>query len=350
MRPRLAAQRVPPAERRQQHRAAGHAPQAEPFGQGDAGEGHDQEAGGDQAAARRWPGPCASRGEPSASARPTMADMPASTATTARTGCTDVRRGEDPLATTLRALWPTPRTAAAVDGRPTPRIKIELFERNEHRRVEDGPPRRDRGRRRCACAPRAASSSSPGRGSPRRAACRRSAARAACGGSYRPEDLATPEAFARDPHLVWEWYAWRREIDRAACGPTPRTVALAALESADAGVPAGHPERRRPARRGGQPAHGRAARQPLAAPLHGVRLRARGPARAAGRAALRAAPAARCSGPDVVWFGEALPEAAVAAAFAAARAAEVVLVVGTSSLVYPAAALPAGRARGAAPS
>ena len=29
---------------------------------------------------------------------------------------------------------------------------------------------------------------------------------------YKPEDLATPEAFARDPRLVWEWYNWRREL------------------------------------------------------------------------------------------------------------------------------------------
>src|SRR2546423_1382135 len=29
---------------------------------------------------------------------------------------------------------------------------------------------------------------------------------------FRPEDLATPEAFARDPNLVWEWYAWRRSL------------------------------------------------------------------------------------------------------------------------------------------
>ena len=35
---------------------------------------------------------------------------------------------------------------------------------------------------------------------------------------YRPEDLATPAAFARDPGLVWEWYAWRRE-KIAACQP-----------------------------------------------------------------------------------------------------------------------------------
>ena len=29
---------------------------------------------------------------------------------------------------------------------------------------------------------------------------------------YKPEELATPEAFARDPKLVWEWYNWRREL------------------------------------------------------------------------------------------------------------------------------------------
>jgi NAD-dependent deacetylase len=44
--------------------------------------------------------------------------------------------------------------------------------------------------------------------------------------------------------------------------------------------------------------------------------------------------------PDIVWFGEALVPAILERAFAAAREAEVVLVVGTSSLVYPAAALP----------
>jgi NAD-dependent deacetylase len=30
--------------------------------------------------------------------------------------------------------------------------------------------------------------------------------------TYRAEDLATPEAFERDPRLVWEWYNWRREL------------------------------------------------------------------------------------------------------------------------------------------
>src|SRR6188768_3962783 len=47
---------------------------------------------------------------------------------------------------------------------------------------------------------------------------------------FRAEDLATPEAFARDPRLVWEWYEWRRQRV-AAVRPNPAHVALAALET-----------------------------------------------------------------------------------------------------------------------
>ncbi len=44
--------------------------------------------------------------------------------------------------------------------------------------------------------------------------------------NYRPEDLATPEAFARDPILLWEWYAWRRETI-AGCVPNAAHEVLA---------------------------------------------------------------------------------------------------------------------------
>src|SRR5512143_1090244 len=47
--------------------------------------------------------------------------------------------------------------------------------------------------------------------------------------SFRPEDLATPEAFARDPVLVWEWYRWRRRVI-AGTRPNPGHLALARLE------------------------------------------------------------------------------------------------------------------------
>ena len=46
---------------------------------------------------------------------------------------------------------------------------------------------------------------------------------------YRAEDLATPEAFARDPRLVWEWYNWRRELI-ATKRPNPHTDAVAEME------------------------------------------------------------------------------------------------------------------------
>src|SRR5215218_1247981 len=46
--------------------------------------------------------------------------------------------------------------------------------------------------------------------------------------SFRAEELATPEAFARDARLVWEWYAWRRELV-AACAPNAAHHALTRL-------------------------------------------------------------------------------------------------------------------------
>src|SRR6266852_7427800 len=47
--------------------------------------------------------------------------------------------------------------------------------------------------------------------------------------NFRPEDLATPEAFARDPDLVWEWYDWRRGLI-AQAAPNPGHCALAQME------------------------------------------------------------------------------------------------------------------------
>ena len=47
--------------------------------------------------------------------------------------------------------------------------------------------------------------------------------------SFRAEDLATPEAFARDPTLVWEWYNWRRELI-ATTQPNPAHDAVAEIE------------------------------------------------------------------------------------------------------------------------
>ena len=46
---------------------------------------------------------------------------------------------------------------------------------------------------------------------------------------YRAEDLATPEAFNRDPRLVWEWYDWRRRLI-STCKPNAAHVTLAGLD------------------------------------------------------------------------------------------------------------------------
>jgi NAD-dependent deacetylase len=155
--------------------------------------------------------------------------------------------------------------------------------------------------------------------------------------SFRPEDLATPEAFARDPRLVWEWYAWRRE-KVAACAPNAAHRALVALEA------------RAPqfllATQNVDGLHALAGSRRLVE-LHGSLWRVR--CTGCGEAAARRddlgplPPSCPCGSvlrPDVVWFGETLPPEALQRAFTAAREAEVVLVVGTSSLVHPAAAIP----------
>ena len=163
---------------------------------------------------------------------------------------------------------------------------------------------------------------------------------------FRAEDLATPQAFARDPKLVWEWYAWRREVI-APLRPNAAHVALAALEQ------------RLPdfllATQNVDGLHAVAGSRRLLE-LHGSLWRLRcvacGHAAEDRRMSLPELPPRCACGtvlrPDVVWFGEMLPAAAVERAVAAAQEAEVVLVIGTSSLVYPAAALPEmARAAGA---
>jgi NAD-dependent deacetylase len=163
---------------------------------------------------------------------------------------------------------------------------------------------------------------------------------------FRPEDLATPDAFAADPRLVWEWYDWRRQ-QIAAVRPNAAHAALVELE------------RRTPgsliATQNVDGLHADAG-STRALELHGSIWRLRcmdcGEEGEDRRAPLpELPPRCACGGrqrPGVVWFGEALAPAIVAQSFAAARQAEVVLVIGTSSIVHPAAALPqAARSNGA---
>ena len=168
---------------------------------------------------------------------------------------------------------------------------------------------------------------------------------------HRPEELATPEAFRRDPRLVWEWYAWRQERVRA-CAPNPAHHAIAALvrsgrarvvtqnvdglhERAAAEAAAGRPQRPED--------------PPLE--LHGSLFRVkctrcawRGPLPSPVDAASEdTLPRCACGAllrPDVVWFGEALDPTVIDQAYQLSAAADLCVVVGTSALVQPAGSLP----------
>jgi NAD-dependent deacetylase len=154
-----------------------------------------------------------------------------------------------------------------------------------------------------------------------------------------PMRVATPAAFAADPELVWRFYDARR-AQAAAAAPNPAHRAIAAIEATG-----------RPfllATQNVDGLHERAGSRSVVR-LHGslwrVRCTAEGTEREDLRPALDPLPP-RCAAcgamlrPAVVWFEEALPMMEFGRAQLAARAAALVLVVGTSSLVHPAASLP----------
>lgn len=154
--------------------------------------------------------------------------------------------------------------------------------------------------------------------------------------NYDPQELATPEGFARNPGRVWEWYATRR-ASIAGVQPNPGHAALAALER--------HFEQFTLVTQNIDSLHQRAGSREVVE-LHGNLTRVKcsqenvvvrdypqdeSPPRCPCGAYLR---------PDVVWFGEMLPADALARAEAAAEHCEVFFSIGTSALVYPAAELP----------
>jgi NAD-dependent deacetylase len=155
--------------------------------------------------------------------------------------------------------------------------------------------------------------------------------------NYDPDELATPEAFARHPQLVWDWYASRRVAIRAA-EPNAGHRALVKL--------AGRVTRCTLITQNIDGLHQRAGSAGVVE-LHGNILRSRcsreGVVVEDPSSPERPPPCPRCGAPlrpDVVWFGEILPFDALAAAESAARECDVFLSVGTSNLVYPAAGLP----------
>lgn len=154
---------------------------------------------------------------------------------------------------------------------------------------------------------------------------------------YRPEDLATPQAFQRNPQLVWDWYAWRREkVSQAK--PNPAHYALAEL--------AKHIPHFSLITQNVDGLH-QAAGSPQVIELHGNIRRVRCSVCSLvytewEQPRAEVPRCATCNGllrPDVVWFGENLPPAELEAAFEAARTCELFFSIGTSALVQPAASL-----------
>lgn len=159
--------------------------------------------------------------------------------------------------------------------------------------------------------------------------------------TFDPEALASREGFRRDPTLVWQWYAWRAQRI-ASVEPNPGHFALAALG------------RLRPTTiitQNVDGLHQRAGSEGVLE-LHGsitrVKCFARGHPMEATWELDAPPPCPRCGSPgrpDVVWFGESLPGDVLDAAYGAIFAADLMLVVGTSALVQPAASLPLLAAR-----
>lgn len=154
----------------------------------------------------------------------------------------------------------------------------------------------------------------------------------------KAEELATPEAFLENPRLVWDWYVWRRQLTQQA-QPNPGHYALVELAQrypqfslVTQNVDGLH------ARAGSRDVielHGNIEVNlcfdegtPVDEPVDDGSVPPHCP---------------RCGAyvrPGVVWFGEALPRRALEQAEAAVRACDVVLSIGTSGLVHPAAGLP----------
>lgn len=155
---------------------------------------------------------------------------------------------------------------------------------------------------------------------------------------YNPEDLATPEAFQRNPKLVWEWYAWRQQRIRQA-EPNPGHQALVLMEQRIADFTL--------ITQNVDSLHRRAGSQQIIE-LHGNIFRTKcfdedRPVESWPDVGEIPPHCPHCGGllrPDVVWFGETLPTRALHAAQQAAQNAEILFSIGTSALVYPAADLP----------
>ena len=164
--------------------------------------------------------------------------------------------------------------------------------------------------------------------------------------NFRPEELASPDAFARDPRLVWEWYNWRRELISTK-NPNPAHFAIADMERRfnrywliTQNVDGLH----------------RAAGSQQLSEIHGniwkVRCTKCGRVQENHEVPIPILPSCQtCSGllrPHIVWFGESLDPDDIQRSYQALENCEVMLIVGTSGVVYPAASFaPIAKSAGA---
>lgn len=162
---------------------------------------------------------------------------------------------------------------------------------------------------------------------------------------FDPAQLATPSAFRNKPGLVWGWYEWRRDLV-AKTGPNPAHAAIAAL--------AQHVPELVVVTQNVDDLHERAGSENVIH-LHGSLQHARCFACARPYELAECASSGlsggyvepprctHCNGkirPGVVWFGEELPQPELRTAFKSAQNADLLLSVGTSAMVYPAARIP----------
>jgi len=156
---------------------------------------------------------------------------------------------------------------------------------------------------------------------------------------FKAEELATPEAFFRNPKLVWEWYDWRRQlIAKAEPNEAHKILVKMEEEFPDFHIITQNVDG----------LHQRAGSKKVVE-LHGniwkVRCVDCGRESYDYRAPLPEIPprCEKCGGllrPGVVWFGEMLPLDALEEAYRLSREADIFIVIGTSGVVYPAAELP----------
>jgi len=154
---------------------------------------------------------------------------------------------------------------------------------------------------------------------------------------YDYRKLATLEGFRADPHLVWEWYRLR-QVEMKKARPNPAHDVIAEMEK--------HYPKFSVLTQNIDGMHKRAGNKNIVE-LHGNIWRMRCPRDGTviglSDPVVEIPPLCQCGSimrPDVVWFGEQLPQEILDSASKAAAESDVMFVVGTSAVVYPAAALP----------